>query len=108
MPQDRGLTPFSLANMTRQSIVAEKPRRQLAPRNTPAPITKPRGGDGTNAFPRRFGAVQRKGNSTTMRIALAILLPIALAGCLSFSSSDPPPPRTVYVPVPAPAPAPAP
>jgi hypothetical protein len=29
-----------------------------------------------------------------MRLALiALLLPLALAGCLSFSSSDPPPPR---------------
>ncbi|WP_428533641.1 hypothetical protein [Rhodopila sp.] len=28
-----------------------------------------------------------------MRLALiALLLPLALAGCLSFSSSDPPPP----------------
>jgi hypothetical protein len=30
-----------------------------------------------------------------MRIALiALLLPLALAGCLSFSSSDPPPPAS--------------
>jgi hypothetical protein len=29
-----------------------------------------------------------------MRLALiTLLLPLALAGCLSFSSSDPPPPR---------------
>jgi len=42
-----------------------------------------------------------------MRVTLAILLPLLLAGCLSFSSSDPPPPRTVYVPVPAPAAPPA-
>jgi len=37
-----------------------------------------------------------------MRLALlALLLPLALAGCLSFSSSDPPPPAhdtTIVVP----------
>lgn len=33
-----------------------------------------------------------------MRIAFALLLPVLLAGCISFSSSDPnPPPRTVIV-----------
>ena len=29
-----------------------------------------------------------------MRLALALLLPLVLAGCLSFSSSDPPPPAS--------------
>ncbi|HUC17294.1 MAG TPA: hypothetical protein VMA37_06370 [Acetobacteraceae bacterium] len=36
--------------------------------------------------------------------AVAILLPLLLAGCFSFSSSDPPPPRsntTVVVPPPS-------
>ena len=28
----------------------------------------------------------------------AVLLPLALGGCLSFSSSNPPPPATVVVP----------
>ena len=40
-----------------------------------------------------------------MRLALlALLLPLALAGCLSFSSSNPNPPArdtTVYTPYPA-------
>jgi hypothetical protein len=52
--------------------------------------------------------VNYKGLGTTMRLALAVILPLLLAGCLSFSSSDPPPPRTVYVPVPAQSPPPAP
>jgi len=34
---------------------------------------------------------------------IALVLPLTLAGCLSFSSSDPnpPPPRTVVVPQPS-------
>jgi len=41
-----------------------------------------------------------------MRLAFAILLPLALCGCLSFSSSSPPPPAhntTVVMPPSAPA-----
>jgi hypothetical protein len=42
------------------------------------------------------------GGTPRMRLALlALLLPLALAGCLSFSSSDPPPPAhdtTIVVP----------
>jgi hypothetical protein len=37
-----------------------------------------------------------------MRLALTVLLPLALAGCLSFSSSNPSPPAsntTVVTPV---------
>jgi hypothetical protein len=36
-----------------------------------------------------------------MRLALLVLLlPLALGGCLSFSSSDPPPPASTTVVVP--------
>jgi len=37
-----------------------------------------------------------------MRLSVALLLPLLLAGCLSFSSSspNPPPPATVVVPAP--------
>jgi hypothetical protein len=37
-----------------------------------------------------------------MRLALAaLLLPLVLAGCLSFSSSDPPPPNNTTVVTPS-------
>jgi hypothetical protein len=37
-----------------------------------------------------------------MRLALLVLLlPLALGGCLSFSSSDPPPPASTTVVVPS-------
>jgi hypothetical protein len=37
-----------------------------------------------------------------MRLALiGLLLPLALAGCLSFSSSDPPPPNNTTIVTPA-------
>jgi hypothetical protein len=47
--------------------------------------------------------VQNVTEETIMRVAFAIILPILLSGCLSFSSSSPsaPPQTTVVTPAPA-------
>jgi hypothetical protein len=62
---------------------------------------------GTGSLRKRFPAANCSGRVSMIRTKmLLLLLPLALSGCLSFSSSEPPKTTTVVVPAqPATAPA---